>query len=165
MTIKDTELEDAVLLSETIDKVARERQFLAITQGFPAEGTQSFIKHLQTIGGVHLVALDGNHIVGWCDISPLPFEGMKHVGKLGMGIAKDYRNMGLGRKILRAAQERAYDNGITKIELEVFSTNVAAIRLYETSGFVLEGRRAAARLLDGVSSDILLYAKRKEHPL
>lgn len=162
ITTRETKPEDAALLAAAIDEVARERRFLALTEGFPPEGVRSFIEHLRSVGGVHMIALIGKDVVGWCDVSPLPFEGMKHVGRLGMGILKDYRNIGFGTKLLRSAQEHAYNNGLTRIELEVFSTNMAAIHLYEKFGFVLEGRKSGVRLLDGVSSDILLYATHKE---
>lgn len=158
MNIRNATAEDAAQLAAAIDKVARERRFLAITSGFPPESTASFIRNLASSNGVLLVSSNDSEIIGWCDISPLPFEGMKHVGKLGMGVVKEYRQMGLGRKLLGAAIEQAFQNNLSRIELEVFSTNFGAIALYERLGFSLEGRKVGSRILDGASCDMLVYA-------
>ncbi len=158
--IRDTQLEDASTLAALVDSVARERRFLAITSGFPAEGTRHFLSSLRSSNSVHVVAVIDGSIVGWCDISRVPFEGMQHVGRLGMGVKAEVRNRGVGKSLLEAALVRASNSGFERIELEVFSSNQKAVRLYESSGFTLEGRKVAARKLDGVVDDILLYAKR-----
>lgn len=56
-------------------------------------------------------------------------------------------------EVIRAARTK----GLEKIELEVFASNAAAIRLYESAGFVQEGCKARARKLDGRYDDILPY--------
>jgi len=91
------------------------------------------IREERRISGVHVVAVASGEVIGWCDIVPQPFEGMQHVGSLGVGVHKDHRSRGVG----------------------------AAVRLYEAFGFEYEGHKVAARKIDGVKDDILLYAKRK----
>jgi RimJ/RimL family protein N-acetyltransferase len=56
---------------------------------------------------------------------------------------------------LRAAEEA----GLTRIELEVFASNHAAIRLYERHGFVIEGVKRGARVLDGIVDDLVCMAR------
>jgi RimJ/RimL family protein N-acetyltransferase len=161
MHIRDTTEEDAEPVAALIDSVSRERRFLAGTVGYPADANRSFIASVKAAGGVHIVAIDSAEIIGWCDITPHPFEGMKHVGRLGMGIRKDHRAKGIGRKLLETAVQKAFASAIDRIELEVFASNRAAINLYEAFGFLLEGRKIAARKLDGITDDLLLYAKRR----
>ena len=43
-----------------------------------------------------------------------------------------------------------------KLELQVYASNVAARRLYERFGFVVEGTRVRARKLDGKYDDVIL---------
>jgi hypothetical protein len=45
-----------------------------------------------------------------------------------------------------------------RIDLEVFSSNQAAIALYRRYGFTIEGRRRKARHVDGLWDDIILMA-------
>jgi RimJ/RimL family protein N-acetyltransferase len=50
--------------------------------------------------------------------------------------------------------------GLSRIELEVYAHNTRAIALYASLGFVEEGRRIGARILDGVHQDMILMARR-----
>ena len=161
MEIRESAAEDAEGIAALVDAVARERMFLAGTVGFSVDDTRAFISSTKSAGGVQVVAIESGQIIGWCDIVPHPYEGMKHAGRLGMGVRRDRRASGIGRKLLEAAAERALRSGIERIELEVFASNRSAICLYESSGFELEGRKVAGRKLDGYTDDILLYARRR----
>ncbi len=159
--IRDSVLEDGEGIAALIDAVARERLYLAGTVGFSVEDTRAYMSSTKSAGGVQLVAIETGQIVGWCDIAPVPHEGMRHVGRLGMGVRKDHRAKGIGRTLLQAAVQRSLSSSIERIELEVYASNQSAIRLYESSNFELEGRKVAARRLDGITDDILLYARRR----
>jgi ribosomal protein S18 acetylase RimI-like enzyme len=158
MLIRDTLPEDAKAVSVLVDAVARERRYLAVTAGFSEESTESFIKCVTAAKGVHLVALLDDAIVGWCDIAPTSYEGMTHVGRLGMGVKAGFRGQGIGTGLLKAALNRAFERGLERVELEVFRSNAAAVRLYEAHGFLREGVKVGARKLDGLADDILLFA-------
>ena len=105
-----------------------------------------------------MVALVDDAVVGWCDITPTSFEGMTHVGRLGMGVKAGFRGQGIGRGLLKAALNRAFGQGLERVELEVFRSNDSAARLYEAHGFLREGVKVGARKLDGLADDILLFA-------
>lgn len=95
-------------------------------------------------------------MIGWCDVIPKSEEGMRHVGVLGMGIVGEHRSGGIGTRLLKKTLEEAAAFGLEKVELEVFASNEAAVRLYIRSGFSTEGKRVRARKLDGSYDDILL---------
>ena len=158
MLIRDTLLEDAKAVSILVDSVARERRYLAGTSGFSEGSTASFIASLKATKGVVLVALVDDTVVGWCDITPASFEGMTHIGRLGMGVKAGFRGQGIGKALLKAALERAFRQGLERVELEVFRSNRPAVHLYEAHGFLREGVKVGARKLDGVVDDILLFA-------
>ena len=158
MLIRDTLPDDAKAVSVLVDGVARERRYLACTTGFSEEATASFIAFVRGAKGVHLVALVDNAIIGWCDITPASFEGMAHVGRLGMGVKAGFRGQGIGKELLKTALNRAFRQGLERVELEVFRSNDSAVRLYQAHGFLCEGVKVGARKLDGMSDDILLFA-------
>ena len=101
---------------------------------------------------------EDERVVGWCDIVRVPMEGFTHTGRLGMGLLAPYRGQGIGRRLAAAAIEAARAAGMERIELEVLATNVNAIRLYEKLGFVHEGVKRRARLLDGAWDDNVMMA-------
>jgi RimJ/RimL family protein N-acetyltransferase len=51
--------------------------------------------------------------------------------------------------------EQAHSIGIERVELEVYASNTHARHLYETFGFIVEGRKTRGRKLDGVYDDII----------
>jgi len=104
------------------------------------------------------VALEGNRVVGWCDIIPLKGIDFAHCGVLGMGLLKDYRRQGLGTMLLDTTIGAAKEFGLERVELEVYTSNTPAIRLYEKRGFVFEGVKKRARKLDGEYYDIQVMA-------
>jgi ribosomal protein S18 acetylase RimI-like enzyme len=157
-SIRDTHPKDAKAVSVLIDAVARERRYLAGTSGFSEEATASFIASVRAAKGVHVIALVDGAVVGWCDIAPASFEGMTHVGRLGMGVKADFRGQGIGKRLLKAAVNRAFRQGLERVELQVFRSNDSAVRLYEAHGFLREGVKVGARKLDGMTEDLLLFA-------
>ena len=156
ITLRFSPPEDAADVAACIDAVSRERRYLGNTSGFSAEQTRDFIASLPGLGGIQIVVVADARIVGWCDVTPLPFEGMRHVGRLGMGLLPSFRGQGLGRRLVRAALSHVFGKSLQRVELEVFASNQIAVRLYEREGFVMEGRKRRARQLDGVEDDILI---------
>lgn len=75
-----------------------------------------------------------------------------------MGVLKDHRGQGIGRRLLEATIERTWAIGIQKIELSVYSSNEPAIQLYKKQGFVEEGVKKRGRLVDGIYDDVVLMA-------
>jgi ribosomal protein S18 acetylase RimI-like enzyme len=57
--------------------------------------------------------------------------------ELGMAILPEYRGNGIGRKLLSEISDLARSFGYTALSLSVDPRNIAALRLYETSGFVM----------------------------
>jgi L-amino acid N-acyltransferase YncA len=154
--IREIEEADIPGFRECLDAVARERRFLALLEAPPLEKVREFVRASMERGDVRVVAVDGDQVVGWCDIRPYRFEGLDHAGELGMGVLKEYRGKGIGRSLLGEALRLAQDRGLEKVELDVFASSYAAISLYEEEGFEIEGRKRQARKLHGVYDDIIV---------
>jgi GNAT superfamily N-acetyltransferase len=83
-----------------------------------------------------LVAMDGDHIVGWCFL--WGFQGDRV--SLGLGIADEYQHHGLGRSLLTVTMRWAKRQGVPAVHLTCVRDNVAARRLYESVGFTVSGQ-------------------------
>ena len=132
-----------------VDAVARESRYLARTEAPPLEDARTFSRENIAKGNAHFIALDGDRVVGWCDIVPSKREAFTHCGTLGMGLVAEYRGRGIGARLLRAALDTARRNGLERVELDVFESNEPAIRLYRRMGFIVEGTRVRAARLRG----------------
>ncbi len=158
--IEITQITEAYIESfyTCLDDVARERIYLGRLQAPPIEDVRAFVLKKIAKDIPHFVAVVDDVVIGWCDIYPLTKETFQHVGVLGMGMHKKYRGQGLGRKLMTKTLAKARERGFERIELEVYTTNTAAIRLYENFGFEAEGRKRKVRKLDGEYYDNLMMA-------
>lgn len=140
---------------ESLDSVARERRYLAFVQAPPRESVRQYVLSNIEKEIPQFVALSGNEVIGWCDITPMRRAGFTHCGELGMGVRDGFRRKGIGTKLVEQTIQKAKLQGIERIELEVFKSNTPAKRLYEKMGFVVEGVKRKARKLDNVYDDLV----------
>ncbi len=83
-----------------------------------------------------------------------------HVGHAGMMVHSDYWGMGVGSALMAAVIDLAEKwIGLTRIQLEVYTDNSRAIRLYEKHGFKSEGVCRAFSFRDGQYVDALMMAR------
>jgi RimJ/RimL family protein N-acetyltransferase len=109
--------------------------------------------------GFILLAVAGAEVIGILDLWAGARPDTRHAGQFGMSVAKAWRRRGVGRRMLEAAiaETRGWP-GFRRIQLECVVWNPHAIALYESLGFVIEGRMVKAINLRGTPEDMLLMA-------
>ncbi len=100
-------------------------------------------------GTYPLVAVVDGEVVGQLTLHTYPTRPRRrHSGDLGIAVRDDWQGQGVGTALMAAAIDLA-DNwlNLTRLGLEVYTDNEAAIRLYTKFGFEIEGtlRRVAFR--------------------
>jgi L-phenylalanine/L-methionine N-acetyltransferase len=86
-----------------------------------------------------------------------------HVAGIGMGVRDDWQGRGIGGALLAAAIDLAERwLQVTRIEIEVYADNAAAIALYEKHGFVREGLHRRHAFRDGEYVDTLSLARLRD---
>jgi putative acetyltransferase len=106
-----------------------------------------------------LVGIIDERIVGMVSVVTFPERPRrKHVGVIAICVDGDWQGKGVGAALMRAIVDLA-DNwlNLTRLELEVYADNEAAIHLYERFGFEVEGilRRHAFRDGEYVDSKVM----------
>ena len=99
----------------------------------------------------NLVAIIDKQIVGMVHVATFPHRPRRrHAGAIGICVREDWQGKGLGKELMRAIVDLA-DNwlNLTRLELEVYSDNEAAIHLYERFGFEVEGTLRQHAFRDG----------------
>jgi ribosomal protein S18 acetylase RimI-like enzyme len=160
MTVTITEVREEHIAgcNAALDVVAREGKYLVFLEAPPIESTRAFISHSIANRHPHFVALDGERVVGWCDITPRDRPAARHGGVLGIGILPAWRGRGLGRRLMERALQAARTFPLARVELSVRADNDRAIALYRKIGFEVEGRRRRTTLVDGVYYDDIIMA-------
>jgi ribosomal protein S18 acetylase RimI-like enzyme len=113
---------------------------------FPANRKAAFATGLATpVGAANWrrawIALDADGaIAGHVDVRARPEKAAAHRALLGMGVHRDYRRQGLGRRLLQVAQEWAiHKTSLDWLDLEVLTTNLPGRALYLAHGFTITG--------------------------
>ncbi|WP_183085234.1 GNAT family N-acetyltransferase [Trinickia fusca] len=138
-----------------LDAVAREQMHLGQTQAPPLERVAEFVRANIQGNLPQYVALHGGRIVGWCDAIPHWAGALSHRAGLGMGVLAAYRGKGIGTRLLSRTLEHARSIGVKRVDLEVRADNTAAIALYTSAGFKLEGRKSMGLFLGGQYHDTI----------
>ena len=84
---------------------------------------------------------------------------IKHIGKFGMLILREYWGQGLGTRLLEILDDQTQAARVTRIEASVRTQNTRALALYEHFGFQIEGTRRQAALINGKFEDEHLISK------
>ena len=162
--IRPARIEDAEAILAFLAEVGAETGFLS----FGAEGSgltpDAEREYLQRTGqsdnGIALIAEWEGRIVGLLTFNGSDRKHTRHAGELGISIARFCWGRGIGRTLIQLLLRWAESgSAVRKINLRVRADNVRAIALYESLGFVTEGRLARDNLVDGVFHDSLVMGR------
>lgn len=159
--LRPIRLDDTEAFRAAVDAVAREHKYLALLEAPPIEQVRAFVKRNVEHGYPQIIALTDDMVVGWCNVPPASRAVSAHVGDLFVGLLPQWRGKGIGERLLRRAIHAADLFGFQRVELGVFATNAAAAALYRKVGFVEEGIKRRAILIDGVHHDEIIMARLK----
>ena len=98
---------------------------------FPGEAwsEEAFLREARTPTSFYVVAVLGEEVVGFAGYIT------------NIAVAESCRRQGLGRAMLSALIDHCRESGASFLTLEVRQSNAPAIALYESMGFLPEGRR------------------------
>jgi putative acetyltransferase len=117
-------------------------------------------------GTYNLVAVVDDRVVGMLSVHTFPNRPRRrHVGSIGISVHAEWQGKGVGTALMRAGMELA-DNwlNLTRLELEVYTDNESAIRLYERCGFELEGTLRQYAFRNGRYVDSYMMARLRPSP-
>lgn len=106
-----------------------------------------------------LVAEVDGEIIGYISAERGTPNRIGHTAYIVLGIRGGYRGNGIGKEFLKRLDTWALNSKITRLELTVMQSNIAAKSLYEKSGFVVEGVKKKSMFVDGKYEDECYMAK------
>jgi putative acetyltransferase len=111
-----------------------------------------------------LLTCAGDEIVGELGLLTFPnAPRRRHAGKLFMAVRDDWQGRGAGSALMQAALDLA-DRwlNLSRLELEVWTDNQAAVALYRKCGFVIEGTLRSFGYRDGQYVDAYAMGRLKD---
>ena len=141
IAIRPARPRDARSFLEAFRSVAAEKRFIQTEVVTRSAGAyrRRFHRSWDEVGA-HLVAVDGDRVVGGLSIRRDDHPANRHVATLGMFVIDGYRERRVGTALMEESMRWARTFGIERVELSVYPNNDRAKALYRRFGFVEEGR-------------------------
>jgi RimJ/RimL family protein N-acetyltransferase len=161
LNIRPATVADAPAIIAGINAVCAEEAYLQTDRFVSNPQWDAALYRPETVPD-HLILVADLHgkVVGSVNVFPGPCGPKdRHTADLGIHVLFEYRNQGIGTRLLETALTWARARSIEKITLSVFSTNACAIHLYENLGFQREGTRRKQFRVRGEYVDDILMAK------
>jgi RimJ/RimL family protein N-acetyltransferase len=159
-TIREGDAEQFLNLCKQLDT---ETQFMLLE---PGERTTTIEEQraqidllLRDENHTMLVAEQDNKLVGYVEASGGKFHRNRHSAHIVIGILQAFTGQGIGTQFFQELEEWAHQRNIHRLELTVMAHNARGIALYKKQGFMIEGTRRDALLLNGQYIDEFYMAK------
>jgi len=111
------------------------------------------------------VALADDKIIGHAGLHGNKNARRQHAWGLGISVCEEWQRRGVGTRLMESVIDLADQwLGALRIELTVFTDNVAALALYRKFGFEVEGVHRAYALRDGNFADVTAMARLHPRP-
>ena len=109
----------------------------------------------------HFVAIDKDgELLGHLALNLSTKPRLKHSASFGVAVAKASRGKGVGRFLLEHLVSYCDEElDLARLELEVHANNAAALSLYKSFGFEVEGTKRKAVLVEGELIDIIIMSR------
>ncbi|MBV8255183.1 MAG: GNAT family N-acetyltransferase [Chitinophaga sp.] len=167
LIIREARLRDAAGMLANYQRMTAETDFLLLNHAeamdLDAESEEAFIKsHLEKNRQLLLVAEVNGRIIGAVNVDNTGHDKRTHVCEMGIGVAKEYHRMGIGRRLMTAMLRWVDEHDdLWLIYLQVAAANEKAIQLYRNFGFQECGRLPdGIELRPGLFSDIVTMYKK-----
>jgi len=139
--------------------LADERRYIA-TERVTVEQKNRWVKSIHDRAVLWVIAEIEGNLAGSLSLArDRDSEKTKHLRNLAIGVARQYRGIGVATALMNFGIRWARQRKVKKIALTVFSTNWKAISLYNKFGFVAEGTRKRQFLIHGKYVDEIMMAR------
>ncbi len=136
---------DASDMRDYINTLSVEKTFISfqgeqVSLGEEKAYIKEQLKKVEEGKSVQLSVYQERHLIGVCNLDARA-RAERHIANLGLSVAKDFRNQGVGSVLLQTAISEGQKN-ISELEiitLGVFATNLVARELYKKFGFLEYG--------------------------
>jgi len=142
--IRQVTVEDAEQVMYLIDNVESTSDFMLMEPGErnnSIEKQTKMIEHFNNQDNSTILVADNDGLYGYLIAIGNTSLRNKHSAYLVIGVHQEIRGQGVGTLLFEAVEQWAKTVGITRLELTVVTENKAGVKLYQKSGFEIEGTK------------------------
>ncbi|MES2006239.1 MAG: N-acetyltransferase family protein [Bacteroidota bacterium] len=113
------------------------------------------------VSAPRLVAIENNTVLGWAAITPVSGRCVyAGVCEISVYVSAATRGKGIGKQLLQSLIEASEKENYWTLQAGIFPENTASIRLHESCGFRIIGKREKIGKMNGVWRDTILLERR-----
>jgi L-amino acid N-acyltransferase YncA len=113
------------------------------------------------LGACRLVAVQGEHIVGWAALSPVSSRAVyAGIAEVSVYVANQNQGQGIGHKLLSQLIQSSEANNIWTLQAGIFPENTGSIAIHQKNGFRIVGTREKVGKMDQVWRDSVFMERR-----
>ena len=114
--------------------------------------------HVETC---RLVAIDDDRVIGWAALTPVSGRCVyAGVGEVSVYIDECARGKGVGKELLKELIHVSELHNFWTLQAGIFPENIASIKIHQSNGFSIIGKREKIGQMNGVWRDTVLLEKR-----
>jgi RimJ/RimL family protein N-acetyltransferase len=159
--VRPSRPDDAPQIILAINAVCAERIYLLTERYVPTPQWEKVL-HFPLASPNHLLLVPemDRQVIGWCRVFPNLFAPQaQHTADVGIGLLLPFREVGIGTALLECVIEWAGAQGLKKLTISTFSTNLRAINLFKKFDFNVTGVRHQQYKVDGANVDEVLMER------
>jgi len=160
VTLRTPSMDDLLNLTLLINSLVSEKAQIAFTQKVTLESEREWLTHhiasLEQNQSFSIVAEINNEVIASSEMQIQP-DG--EIGIIGIIVKKNFRNLGIGTRMLKVIIAQANQRGIKRLRLHVLATNNPAIHMYAALGFIETQRIAKQHFRNNQYIDEIIMEK------
>jgi RimJ/RimL family protein N-acetyltransferase len=158
MLIRQATPQDAHAFGQLLCQLDRETRFMLFEPGERAIDDDAQAERFERMRQspwpqVVFLAEGEGRLAGFLGATAGSQRRSRFTASLVVGVLSEYAGRGIGSALLNACETWARDRDVRRLELTVMTHNARALALYRSRGFVVEGTRRQALLVDGAFVD------------
>lgn len=159
MIIRELVEKDTKKFYDCMKIIDSETEFMMFEPNEREWNEELILKKINNKNDLLLGVIDEEEVVGFLSAERGVFNRIKHSAYIVIGLRKCYCNKGIGTELFKKLDDWALENEIIRLELTVECKNKLAIKLYEKSGFKIEGIKKNSMCVNEEYVDEYLMSK------
>ncbi|MBO1198833.1 GNAT family N-acetyltransferase [Staphylococcus simiae] len=161
--IRKVSIKDVESFIAMLTKIYDDSLYMFYTPGEYDPSVTSASKQLEEYitspSKVIYVAESDNQLVGFAFVNTQPFQRIKHIAKINLGVKMLYQRQGIGQALMDEIMAWSLNNNIHRIEATVPIDNQSALDLFKSSDFQIEGVLQDTLFINGKYFNEYMMAK------
>ncbi|MCM3719601.1 GNAT family N-acetyltransferase [Fictibacillus phosphorivorans] len=156
--LRPVEEKDAQDIIKHVETIIQAGRYLQKEKPRSLEEEIKFIQEVRLKNNMYTAVERNGKVVGIARVIKGELIMKSHTGIFRTWIHPDSQGLGIGKQVMNYTLEWGRTNQLHKLWLTVFSGNEKAVKVYEKSGFIIEGRQKNQAFIDGKFEDEIFMA-------